>query len=104
MASKNQSISGIWTWLGVVGFVVLLMACAAMIYPARRQYARQLEFYEQVRSEADRKRSVRDALQKEVSDLQTSPAAIEKVARETFRFCRDGEVIVYHELPAKGKR
>ncbi len=97
MASNNQSISGIWTWLGVVGFVMLLMACVAMIYPARRQYARQLEFYEQVQAEADRKRAERDALQKEVSSLQNSPAAIEKVARETFRYCREGEVIIYHE-------
>lgn len=104
MANKNQSISGIWTWLGVVGFVVLLMICAAMIYPARLQYMRQQELYLKVQAEADRMRAERDSLQKDVSDLQNSPGAIEKVARETFRYCREGEVIVYHELPARGSR
>ena len=96
MANK-QPISGIWTLLGVVGFIILLLVCVAMIYPTRMQYTRQLEFYSQVQAEADRKRAIRDSLQKEVSDLERSPVAIEKVARETFRLCREGEVIIYYD-------
>ncbi len=98
MANK-QTISGIWTWLGIVGFVVLLMASAAMIYPARRQYERQKEFYSKTQAEANRKRVERDAWQKSVAALERDPAAIEKVARETFRLCKEGEIVMYYKKP-----
>ena len=94
--NSNQSISGIWTMLGVVGFIVLLLACASMIFPARREYNRQLKYYSQVQAAADRKRAERDALQKEVAALESSPTAIEKVARESFRYCKKDEIIIYH--------
>ena len=96
-ANKNQPIRGIWTMLGVAGFVLLILLCVAMIAPARKEYVKQLKLYEQIQSEVERKRAERDALQKEVTDLESSPAAIEKVARETFHYCREGEIIIYHE-------
>ena len=72
-----------------------------MIYPARLQYERQKEFYERTRAEADRVRAVRDSLQKEVSALQSSPMAIEKIARENFRLCKEGEIVLYYKKPAQ---
>ena len=99
--ANNQTISGIWTWLGVVGFIILLMVSAAVIYPARLQYERQKEFYERTKVEADRVRAERDALQKEVSALQSSPTAIEKVARENYRLCKEGEIVMYYKKPQK---
>ncbi|MBE6369909.1 MAG: septum formation initiator family protein [Lentisphaerae bacterium] len=98
--AKNQQITGIWTWLGTVGFILLVMACVAIIYPARRQYVRQLEFYTKIKTEADIKRAERDALQREVTMLKTSPNAVEKIAREKFRLCKEGEVIMYYKRPA----
>jgi len=97
--ANNQTLTGIWTWLGIVGFIVLLMVSAAIIYPARVQYEKQREFYERIKAEADRKRAERDALQKDVAALQSSPAAIEKVARETFRLCKEDEIIMYYAPP-----
>ena len=99
--ANNQTISGVWTWLGVVGFIILLMVSAAVIYPARLQYERQKEFYEKTQAEADRVRAERDALQKEVSALQSSPAAIEKIARENYRLCKEGEIVLYYKKPTK---
>ena len=99
--ANNQTISGIWTWLGVVGFVILLMVSAAVIYPARLQYERQKEFYERTKAEVERVRAVRDALQREVSALQSSPAAIEKIARENFRLCKEGEIVLYYKKPVR---
>lgn len=98
--ANNQPISGLWTLLGVVGFIILLLVCVFMIYPTRREYTRQLEFYSQVQAEADRKRAIRDELQKEVSALERSPLAVERVARETFRLCREGEVVIYYDKTA----
>ena len=101
---NNQSLNGIWTWLGIVGFIALLMVSAAIIYPARVQYERQKDFYEKIRAEADRKRAERDALQKTVAALESSPAAIEKVARETFRLCKEDEIIMYYAPPGRSAR
>ena len=99
--ANNQGIRGIWTWLGIVGFVLLLMICVALIYPARMEYERRKEFYMHTKAIADAKRAERDALQKEVAALHSSPAAIEKVAREKFHFCKDGEIIMYYRKPTK---
>lgn len=99
MANK-QPITGALTWLGIVGFIILILGCIMLIYPARVQYARQLEFYSRIKAEADQKRYERDALQKEVAELQSSPKAIEKVARENFRLCKEGEVVMYYKRPA----
>ena len=102
--AKNQSLSGVWTGLGIVGFIVLLMVCVAMIYPARVQYARQLEFYKKISAEAERKRAERDALRKEVAALERSPAAIEKIAREKLHLCKEGEVVMYYKRPSGVRR
>lgn len=99
MANKQQ-LNGIWTWLGFFGFVALIMICVAMVYPARRQYNRQLAFHARIQAEVALKRAERDALQKEVAALESSPAAIEKIAREKFRLCKDGEVVMYYKRPA----
>ncbi|MBE6367644.1 MAG: septum formation initiator family protein [Lentisphaerae bacterium] len=102
--ANNQQISGIWTVLGIAGFIALLVISIAVIYPARLQYSRQLEFYAKVKAEADRKLAERDALQKEVAALERSPEAIEKVARENFRLCKEGEVVMYYKRPANTRR
>jgi cell division protein FtsB len=99
--ANNQSIKGIWTWLGVVGFIVLILVCVAMIYPARLAYERRKEFYLHTKAVAEAKRAERDALQKEVAALQSSPAAIEKIAREKLRVCKEGEIIMYYRKPSK---
>ncbi len=96
MADKHP-INGIWTLLGIVGFVALLMVSVAVIYPARLRFERQKEFYNRTKAELESKRAERAALQKDVTALENSPAAIEKVAREKFRFCKDGEIIIYYK-------
>ncbi len=97
--ANNQNFNGMWTWLGVVGFVIVLVVSAFAIYPAQRQYERQKEFYMRTRAIADAKRAERDALQREVAALQRSPKAVEKIAREKFRLCKEGEVIMYYKKP-----
>ena len=99
--ANNQTIPGIWTLLGVVGFILLLAGSAAVIYPARLQYERQKEFYESTRVVADRVRAEREMLQKEVSALESSPAARERIARENYRLCKEGEIVLYYKKPAR---
>ena len=99
--ANNQTIPGIWTVLGVVGFILLMAGSAAVIYPAQLQYERQKEFYENTKAIADQVRAERDMLQKEVTALESSPAAIARIARENYRLCKEGEVVLYYKTPKK---
>ena len=54
MADK-QPINGIWTLLGIVGFVALLMISVAVLYPARLRFERQKEFYNRTKAELESK-------------------------------------------------
>ena len=51
-----------------------------------------------LQADLDRVKSEYLTLQQEVHDLQHNASAVEKVAREQYHLCRDGEVIyIYSE-------
>ena len=83
-----------------VFFLLLVIAGAFLIYPARVRYRNQQRHYAALKEAAERKRAERDALAREVADLQNSPAAVEKVARVKFRLCKEGELVLYYQPPA----
>lgn len=60
------------------------------VYLQKRQAERTIQEKEQaLEKEKDKYRSN----VQEVYDLENSPAAVEKVAREKFKYCRPGETI-----------
>ena len=83
-----------------VFFLLLVIAGAFLIYPARIRYRNQQKHYAALKEAAERKRAERDALAREVADLQNSPAAVEKVARVKFRLCKEGELVLYYQPSA----
>ncbi len=99
----NQTRMRMLKFLAVAGFVLLLVIGAMLIYPARLQYERQQAFYARIKAEADLKRAERDKLNREVTALESSPAAIEKVARINFRLCKEGEIVMYYQLPQNNR-
>ena len=54
-----------------------------------------------LQEELNSKRAVSAELSKEVNALQQSPDAVEKVAREKFKLCREGETVLEYNDPAK---
>ncbi|MGN0849596.1 MAG: septum formation initiator family protein, partial [Victivallaceae bacterium] len=43
------------------------------------------------------KQAISNELANEVHQLQTSPEAVEKVAREKFNLCKEGETVLHYE-------
>ena len=78
--------------------VLVLIISGILVLPAYQKYKRTLQDVASLRADLDRKKAEYLTLQQEVHDLQHSAAAIEKVGREKYQLCRDGEVIyIYSE-------
>jgi cell division protein FtsL len=78
--------------------VLVLVVSGFLVLPAYRKYKRTKQEVVDLQAELDRKKEEYLTLQQEVHDLQHNASAIEKVAREQYRLCRDGEVIyIYRE-------
>ena len=78
--------------------VLVLVVSGFLVLPAYRKYKRTKQEVVDLQAELDRKKEEYLTLQQEVHDLEHNASAIEKVAREQYRLCRDGEVIyIYTE-------
>ena len=77
---------------------IVLIVSLILVVPAHRKYMRTKQDVASLRADLDRVKAEYRTLQQEVHDLQHSAAAIEKVGREKYHLCRDGEVIyIYSE-------
>lgn len=78
--------------------VLVLIVSGILVLPAYRKYKQTKQDVISLRDDLDRVRAEYLTLQQEVHDLQHNAAAVEKVAREKYHLCRDGEVIyIYSE-------
>jgi len=78
--------------------VLVLIISGILVLPAYRKYRSTLQDVENLRADLDRAKAEYLTLQQEVHDLQHNASAVEKVAREQYHLCRDGEVIyIYSE-------
>ena len=78
--------------------LLVLIISGIMVVPAYRKYVQTEQEVENLRADLDRVKSEYLTIQQEVHDLQHNASAVEKVAREQYHLCRDGEVIyIYSE-------
>ena len=69
-----------------------------MVGGADRKSLKEKEAVARLAEDRDRKNAEVLSLQAEVHDLEHNASAIEKVAREKYRLCREGETIfIYSE-------
>jgi cell division protein FtsB len=81
-------------------FFVLLGVAIYMILPAYTDYRQtKLSLSEIEKKLAEQQRETAE-LRREIDDLRKDPAAIERVGREKFGLCRDGEKIYHFDAPA----
>ena len=86
------------TSLSYVLLVLVLIISGILVVPAYRKYKSTQQEVFSLRADLDRKKAEYLTLQQEVHDLQHNASAVEKVAREQYHLCRDGEVIyIYSE-------
>ena len=77
---------------------LVLVISGILVLPAYRKYRQTEQEVETLQADLDRVKSEYLTLQQEVHDLQHNASAVEKVAREQYHLCRDGEVIyIYSE-------
>ena len=77
---------------------LVLIISGHLVLPAYRKYRQTEQEVETLQADLDRVKAEYLTIQQEVHDLQHNASAVEKVAREQYHLCRDGEVIyIYSE-------
>lgn len=86
-------------------FLLLLLAGAAvlLLLPSYRDYRAKKQQSVKLEKELEDLKSERDERLKEVNELKTSPAAVEKVARERYKQVRPGETVLTYTPPGKSE-
>lgn len=80
-------------------FVVI--SAGVLVLPVYRQYEKQCAELAILQAEYASCSAECIQLHKEVNDLETKPEAVEKVAREKFKLCREGELVLRYGRSAK---
>lgn len=95
---KKKVIYGLFYLL----LALLIVSSAVLVYPVYRQYQKRKMNVAVLQEQAALRTAECVRLNKEVYALETSPVAVEKVAREKFGLCGEGETVMrYKETGAK---
>jgi len=80
--------------------LMLIVSSAILIWPVYRKYQKRKMIVSELREQAALKTAECVKLNKEVYGLEHKPAIVEKVAREKFGLCQEGESVMrYKEQP-----
>ena len=93
---KQENANSYWLFLLAA---LVLLAAAALLLPVRREYHKKRQELDALKGELDEKRARSAKLNREVGELQTSPEAVERVAREKYNLVRDGETVLKFPEP-----
>lgn len=99
MAEKRGK-STIRSYLLPVAIILALAAGCALLLPVYRSKQKKQEELFRLRRTLAEKRAERNERARETEALKNSPAAVEKVAREKFRYAREGETLLEYPAPA----
>lgn len=86
-----------YVFLALVG--ALLLAGAVVLLPAHREYREATKDLMEVDEELARQEEQILRIRREINSLKSDPRAIERVAREKFGYCKDGEKIYHFDDP-----
>ena len=78
-------------------FAALLAVAAAVLAPAQRQYRNAKKDLTDLKTRLESQEQTILEIRREISRLRSDYRAIERVAREKFGYCRDGEKIYHFE-------
>ncbi|MDD2478771.1 MAG: septum formation initiator family protein [Victivallaceae bacterium] len=83
--------------------ILLFITAVLLIWPAYRDYDKQQKEVYILKEQASEKRRTRAELERDVRELETKPGAVEKVAREKFGLCEEGETVILYNPPPSNK-
>ncbi|MBE6391784.1 MAG: hypothetical protein E7042_06245 [Lentisphaerae bacterium] len=99
MSEKNSLSTFLWV------FLILIAAGVAvyLLYPFKQELNEKQLKLQKTKAELHALKKEQNKRQQENQALKTSPAAIEKVAREEFKMVRQGESVIYYPKDAEQK-
>lgn len=77
--------------------IVIFVFALTLFSPAMKRAHEVEQKLEEQQLVLENKKAVRIALLREVHDLERDPTAAEKVARERFGMCKDGEIVIKYD-------
>lgn len=86
-------------WVFYAILIFLLIIGAVLIFPMQRKLSEETSELRRQQKIEEARRAESNRLSSEVAELQNSPEAVEKVAREKFNLCGDGETVLGYETP-----
>lgn len=84
------------SYLLIFLLIVIFGFSVAMVHPVYSNYRKMEKYVEAKKLEYNKLREENLTLLSEVHDLEHNTAAAEKVAREKFNLCREGEEILIY--------
>ena len=82
-----------------LGSLLIAVICCSIyfILPAYTKYREHKRSLQKIEQEVRRRQEEKKALRRDVHALRNNPGAVERVAREKFGWCREGEKIYHFE-------
>ena len=93
-SGKKRKIIAIFLYLIIA---IILVFSLILIWPVHRKYKKMKGYVDSLQEDYSQKNDECARLNKDVHDLSHNPTAVEKVAREKFELCREGEVILKYD-------
>ena len=81
----------------LIVLAALGLGAVMVLYPVYLKKEKLRESNHKLHSQLRAKEYERSDLNKKVYGLATDPYMVEKVAREKFRLCREGEIILFYD-------
>ena len=77
--------------------IVIFVFALTLFSPAIKRSREVEQKLEQQQMILENKKNIQIALLREVHDLERNPTAAEKVARERFGLCKEGEIVIKYD-------
>ncbi|MBE6406928.1 MAG: septum formation initiator family protein [Lentisphaerae bacterium] len=94
MFSKLRKVLSVFLY--ILLFLIFVFALT-LFSPAMKRTHEVEQKLEAQKALLEKRKTTRMALLREVHDLEQDPEAIEKVARERFNMCKEGEIIIKYD-------
>jgi cell division protein FtsB len=82
-------------------FFMILLGAAFLLFPVWKEFKNQEKQLAELKNELNILKNDRNEILKKIADLENSPGAVEKVAREKFKLVRPGDTVLEYPPPRK---
>ena len=94
MFSKLRKVLSVFLY--ILLFLIFVFALT-LFSPAMKRIYEVEQKLDERKAVLEKRKAVRIALLREVHDLERNPEAIERIARERFNMCKEGEIIIRYD-------